>query len=119
VTIEVEWDTKDVEIFLSNLEAGIPDAIGEVLISLGEATFSWSQDIVHVVTGNLKKSGGRARTAQMEFTIFYTSPYAGYVEWGTSKMSPKPYLRPAWAIVRGKARAIAKAALERVIREAK
>jgi HK97 gp10 family phage protein len=55
----------------------------------------------------------------MEFTIRYAAPYAAFVEFGTRYMAPRAYLRKSWAIVRGKARAIAKATLERMIREAK
>jgi HK97 gp10 family phage protein len=119
MNFKVEWETAELDAFLEALEAGIPDTIGKILVDVGEATFSWSQNIVPVVTSNLKKSGWRARTDVMEFQMGYSAPYAAYVEWGTSKMAPRRFLRIAWIIVRSRVKMIAKATLERMIAEAK
>ena len=60
-----------------------------------------SRRIVPVRTGRLRASirvgpdreAGRVGAAAT--TIIADAPYAGYVEFGTSRMSPRPYLRPA------------------------
>ena len=58
-----------------------------------------SQGNVPVDTGALKasgysESGESGKTAE----VGYTAEYAGYVEYGTYKMSAQPYLGPAFAV---------------------
>ena len=52
-------------------------------------------------TGKLKESIRVIRKKQMNYRIGSDVSYAMYVEYGTSKMSPKPYLRPAVKTSRG------------------
>jgi HK97 gp10 family phage protein len=52
-----------------------------------------------VRTGNLRASIGHDITTDstgVEAEIGPTASYAGYLEWGTSRMAPKPFLGPAF-----------------------
>lgn len=48
-----------------------------------------------VDTGNLRNSIG-SEVGLLEAEIGPTAEYGGYVEEGTSRMAPQPYLRPAY-----------------------
>ena len=52
---------------------------------------------VPVDTGHLKSQIFviESTTGINEFAVVADTEYAGYVEYGTSKMAPQPYLRPA------------------------
>lgn len=61
--------------------------------------FLRSKNIVPVDTGALKGSA-RTKPATGAFGVYsaevsFEQPYALFVEWGTSKMAPQPYLVPA------------------------
>lgn len=43
-------------------------------------------------TGRLAKSGGYRVRNYYEMTVFETAPYAGYLEFGTKKMAPRPHV---------------------------
>ncbi|WP_326646682.1 HK97 gp10 family phage protein [Streptosporangium sp. NBC_01755] len=56
-----------------------------------------AQALVPVDTGNLKNSIGVDFDAdELGFTAEATANYAAYVELGTSRMAPQPYLGPAF-----------------------
>lgn len=57
-----------------------------------------SRSRVPVRTGNLKNSSG-VELGPLSATIFYGANYAYFVEGGTRKMAPQPYLRPAFDYV--------------------
>jgi HK97 gp10 family phage protein len=54
-----------------------------------------AQYIVPVRTGFLRKSIFYRTLGPMQYIIGATAGYAGYVEWGTSRMMAQPYLAPA------------------------
>ena len=54
-----------------------------------------AKHIVPVRTGNLRDSIFTKEIAQMSFIIGADAPYAGFVEYGTSRMMARPFLRPA------------------------
>lgn len=58
-------------------------------------TVQESKRIVAVKTGFLKNSIFVREHDFNKFEIVASAPYAGYVEYGTSKMRAQPYLRPA------------------------
>lgn len=60
-----------------------------------------AQAIVPVDTGNLKSSigvdvAGDGRFGVVEAEIGPTASYGAYVEYGTSRMAPQPYMGPAF-----------------------
>ncbi|MFI6296856.1 HK97-gp10 family putative phage morphogenesis protein [Nonomuraea sp. NPDC050790] len=63
----------------------------------GFDTVAGAQTLAPVDTGNLKNSIGVDFDPDgYGFEAGATASYAGYVEHGTSKMAPKPYLGPAF-----------------------
>lgn len=54
-----------------------------------------------VLTGALKRSIKVVKVKLMNYRVKTTVPYARFVEYGTSKMSPQPYFRPALKQVKG------------------
>ena len=116
--IEVRVETEELKKFLSNLHDGIPTLMQRINRAVGQVVFTFSQMWCPVKTGTLKKSG-YAREEGQDFAIGYTAPYAPYVEWGTSKMCPRSYLRTAWIMAKGNMQGIVKRTIARYIEEAK
>jgi HK97 gp10 family phage protein len=62
---------------------------------------AWAKQLVPVDTGHLKGTigppefHGDGRFGAMEAVISATASYAGYVEWGTSRMAPHAFMGPA------------------------
>lgn len=72
----------------------IKQAIRSALREIGERAVKYATEIVPVRTGNLKSS--IAYDADDRQVIIGSDvPYASYVEEGTTRMRPRPYLRPA------------------------
>lgn len=72
----------------------IKKAIRSALREIGERAVKYATDIVPVRTGNLRSS--IAYDADDSQVIIGSDvPYASYVEEGTYRMRPRPYLRPA------------------------
>ncbi|MFF3443645.1 HK97-gp10 family putative phage morphogenesis protein [Streptosporangium sp. NPDC002721] len=63
----------------------------------GFDTVAGAQALAPVDTGNLKSSIGVDFDVDgLGFEAGPTASYGGYVEWGTSRMAPQPYMGPAW-----------------------
>ncbi len=78
-----------------NVPAGIMATT--VVRTTGEMTIQFAEELVPVLTGALKNS----LTLDIDhdrlgFYAYATMDYAGYVEYGTSRMAPQPYLNPAF-----------------------
>ncbi|MFG1963091.1 HK97-gp10 family putative phage morphogenesis protein [Nonomuraea sp. NPDC049028] len=92
------WDTSDLDKYISDLSrAGAKaEALTETVVrKIGLDTVAGAQAIAPVDTGNLKSSIG-ADFDGPGFEAGPTANYGGYVEYGTSRMSPQPYMRPAF-----------------------
>lgn len=84
----------DISDFTSEITEGIKEAIHRALVRIGGEVVSYAGDLIHNVTGNLRRS----LTFYTEDNVVYIGTdceYAAYVEEGTSKSKPHPYLRPA------------------------
>lgn len=105
-------DMTDLTRYADRLE----QAAGDISLAGRSALFQASTKVVQtakqlvpVRTGNLRDSiglapgteGGRTGTALV--SVVATAPYAGYVEFGTVHMAPRPYMRPALARHKGEA----------------
>lgn len=65
---------------------------------LVQALTKVQQDAVNLApvdTGALSQSSNVSETGENEANLAFEVPYAGYVEFGTIKMSAQPFLRPA------------------------
>jgi len=116
--IEVRVESEELKKFLTNLHDGIPTLMRRINKAVGQVVFTFSQMWCPVQTGTLKKSG-YAREEGQDFVVGYTAPYAKYVEWGTSKMRPRSFLRTAWIMTRGNTAGIVKRVITRYIDEAR
>lgn len=74
------------------------EAMAKTLVKkVGLDTVTRAQALVPVDTGNLKNSIGVDFDAdELGFEAGPTANYGHYVEYGTSRMSPRPYMRPAF-----------------------
>lgn len=115
---------------LDSLMAKLNAMGGDVLEALGEAIYtttliaiSDAQVNIHNVTGDLGRS--IAQTSDINFTddgvtavVAANMPYAGYVEFGTTKMSARPYMKPAADAAKPVLEYTAKQQLRKAIRKA-
>jgi len=92
---------------LSNLEEKLGKALTEALEEIAEKIRDDAKGFVPVDTGALRKSIRVEEKGSLEVSIIaggggVINPrtgrevdYAGYVEFGTSRASPQPYMQPA------------------------
>ena len=69
------------------IEQGIEEA--------GRECVERAKELVPVRTGRLRDSIGMRRIGAGKIVVEAKAPYAGYVEYGTRYMKPRPYMRPA------------------------
>ena len=113
VRLKLEW--KGVDALMRHLEKTMPDAFDQSMTDAMEETAQLgkerARELVPVDTGALKNSIRVERFATPAGYITYTGiraggyirnprtnklvDYASYVEYGTSRQRPQPYLRPA------------------------
>ena len=113
----INWE--GLEEYRRHLATAIPDAFEESAVEALDKGADDARDrakqLVPVDTGSLQKSIRKERQARPAGNILYTGiraggyvvnpktkrlvDYASYVEYGTSRMRPQPYMRPAleWA----------------------
>lgn len=92
------WDASDLDKYISDLgKAGAKaEELTETVVhKVGLDTVAGAQAIVPVDTGNLKSSIG-VDFDGLGLEAGPTANYGGYVEYGTSRMAPQPYMRPAF-----------------------
>ena len=92
---------------LSNLDVKLSRALDEALEEIAEKIRDDAKSLVPVDTGALKKSIRIEKKGKLQVSIVaggggVINPrtgrevdYAGFVEFGTSHMSPQPYMQPA------------------------
>ena len=84
----------DITDFTEEITDGINAAIERALIRIGDEVVSYAGNLINNVTGNLRRS----LTKHVEGNTVYVGTnceYGSYVEEGTSRSKPHPYLRPA------------------------
>lgn len=92
---------------LSNLDEKLSKALAEALDEISKKIRDDAKSFAPVDTGSLRKSIRTEKKGNLEASIIaggggLVNPrtgrevdYAGYVEYGTSRMSPQPYMQPA------------------------
>jgi HK97 gp10 family phage protein len=92
---------------LTGLEEKLTEALSEALDEIAGKIRDDARDLAPVDTGALRRSIRTEKKGKLEVLVIaggggVTNPrtgrevdYAGYVEYGTSRMSPQPYMRPA------------------------
>ncbi|MFI7691784.1 HK97-gp10 family putative phage morphogenesis protein [Nonomuraea sp. NPDC049655] len=86
------------EVAIDNATAKTQAMVKAAVKKTGLDTVAAAQSLAPVDTGNLKNSIGVDFDPDgYGFEAGATANYAGYVEFGTSRMAPQPYLGPAFA----------------------
>lgn len=96
VTIE-GWER--IQNFLNLFSSEVRKSGDELVELAAEMTANEARHLVPVRTGRLQRSIEVMRLGFMMWKAFSDLYYAGYVEFGTSRMHARPYFRPAWAMV--------------------
>lgn len=89
----------------------LPEQIAQALEAIGLTAEAHAKELCPVDTGRLRNSISHARDDTAAY-IGTNVEYAAYVELGTSKMKPRPYLRPAAANYADEYKQIVKTALQ-------
>src|SRR6185369_7028964 len=79
---------------LKQFEADIPKQVTDFLETMGQIVVEEMQGLVPVDTGALQASIGYS-VSGTDLTFEATEDYAGFVEYGTSRMEAQPYFNPA------------------------
>ena len=99
---------KELEEKLSNLEEKLSRALNEALEEIAEKILDDAKNFAPVDTGALRKSIRTEKKGKLQVSVLaggggVINPktgrevdYAGYVEFGTSRMAPQPYMQPAF-----------------------
>ena len=69
-----------------------PEAVGASLMRIAERVLNTSNTLVPVRTGFLKSSMGVRQDNNFQVTFYANAPYAGYVEFGTSRMAARLFM---------------------------
>lgn len=85
------------EAFIAKLPAAIEKAADMDCALVAEMTAARARQLVPVRTGTLQRSIEVKNPAPMVYTVGSEVSYAPFVEFGTSRMMAKPFLRPAAA----------------------
>ena len=94
IKITVQGD-EQLQAFFSQAPEALVRAVTKATKDFASQVKEEAQLIVPVRTGFLRKSIFYRTLGPMQYTIGATASYAGYVEWGTSRMMAQPYLAPA------------------------
>lgn len=84
--------------FGDRAKAAIRQSLDARMDQAGKAIVARARELAPVETGKLRDSiSYMYSTSTMTLTIHADMPYSGFVEFGTTRMSARPYLRPALA----------------------
>lgn len=85
---------------ITAVESKIRAGAAEICARTADTAAQAAREIVPVETGALR--GSIASTAQgLSAAVTASAPYAAMVEYGTSRMAPRPYMYPAAQAARG------------------
>lgn len=87
--------TVDIDNSLSELSTDIENDFKNLLKKTAEKIRDDAKRIVPVRTGTLRNSIDINKLNEFEYSIGSDLYYAGFVEYGTIKMKPSPYMRQA------------------------
>jgi HK97 gp10 family phage protein len=98
--MRVRFDTRQINRLHDDIEAAADTIIPRtqnVIMKTGYDTVTAAQVRCPVRSGHLKSTiGVDIDMDGLGFEVGATAEYAGYVEFGTTKMAPQPYLMPAF-----------------------
>lgn len=96
--MSVSWDASEVRKLVADLGGAGPKVrqrAGQVVRKSALDVVALAQSMAPVDTGNLHGSIGMDTPAPLSAVVGPTANYAPYVEWGTHRMAPQPFMGPA------------------------
>jgi len=101
VTLELEVKgVERLDEILQRLPLKMRERVDARLGEGAEATAEKAREIAPVRTGYLRSTITSIRTSLLSWRVQAAAPYAKFVEYGTSRVAAKPYLRPALILTR-------------------
>jgi HK97 gp10 family phage protein len=106
--IGLDVDTSDLEEIAHNLNDAakiLPEVLGKVVSKSADRIVELAKQFVPqppgapYAQGDLKASIHKQEVGNLGVAVGTAAPYAAYVEFGTHKMRPQPFLYPAVGIV--------------------
>ncbi len=98
------------------IQTNVTPKVRSAMVQASELVMDTAKSIVPVDTGRLRDSIDYQITEDAEQITSIISPhteYAAFVEFGTSRQSPSPYMRPAWDMNQGQVFQIFNGGMER------
>jgi len=108
---------EDVIRFLETAPPRIQEKVDEQLGVGAGIVADQARELAPFSTGYLRSTIGFERQAPLQWNVYAAAHYAKFVEYGTSKMAPKPYMRPALALTQSTILALAKLGVQKVFEE--
>jgi len=118
--IDLEIKVEQLEDAINFLERVPPRIWEKVDKQLGLSAGMVAERARHLApfrTGHLRSTIGFERQAPLHWIVYAGAHYAEFVEFGTSRMAARPYLRPALTLMRPIILALAKLGVERAFEE--
>jgi HK97 gp10 family phage protein len=81
--------------FMERLPPAVLEAADLTLEEMAQYGYQLAREYVPVKTGFLRATIFWKKIKQGLFQLGAWAYYAGFVEWGTSRQDPQPYIRPA------------------------
>jgi len=114
--IDLEIKVEQLENVISSLERAPPRIQEKVDEQLGLGVgivAEQARQLAPFRTGYLRSTIGFRRQAPLNWIVYAGAHYAGFVEFGTSKMAARPYLRPALTLTQSTVLALVKLGIEK------
>jgi len=118
--IELEIKVEQLENVINFLENGHPriqEKVDEQLEVGAGIVADQARQLAPFRTEYLRSTIGFERQAPLHWIVYAGAYYAGFVEYGTSKMAARPYMRPALALTQPTILALAKLGIAKVFEE--
>lgn len=111
--MKIEFDPSEVVDWFKHIEDGAPEIATELSEALAETILEGAIANAPVDTGALRDSIVRVEEGEGQISIEVGAEYAAYVEHGTSRMAPQPFLQPAIDAAESQMGDLLKAVLDR------
>jgi HK97 gp10 family phage protein len=95
IKVQITCDVKSFLKVVQETKEAAVKGFEEHMAKTAELVWTLAQQYVPVRTGRLRSSLSVLTLGSLQFKVGSNVEYAGYVEYGTRFMSPRPYLRPS------------------------
>jgi len=118
ISIEIKVEQlEDVIQFLEKAPPRIQEKVDEQFGVGASITAEQARELAPFRTGYLRSTIGFERQALLHWIVYAGAYYSGFLEYGTSKMAPRPYMRPALTLTQPTILALAKLGIQQAFEE--